>query len=193
MRSLQELEMSDFSRLQVINVLKELRHYVTIDRFPKKKSSVIKFNLPQYVQGLSLNKYLSVAHGLTQRDQDFLLDNLKYCRYIQPVDSFVIIGTSDPQVKPIIIDTTEYGKFHIYGTKSVNVTDPEDIKSSLTSYICSRGVTAFVHVYRFRGNYITAVYYSNEIAEVIGYAKLMATPSLFKNYADSCMGELSAG
>lgn len=185
--------MSDFSRLQVINVLKELRHHVTIDRFPKKKSSVIKFNLPEYVQGISLNKYLSVGYGLTLSDQNFLLDNLKYCRYIQPVDSFVIVGTNDPHVKPVVIDTTEYGKFHIYGSKSVSVTDPDDIKSSLISYICSRGVTAFVHVYRFRGKYITAVYYSNEITEVIGYVKLMATPGLFKRYADSCMGELSEG
>lgn len=178
--------MSDFSRLQVINVLKELRHHVTIDRFPKKKSSVIKFNLPQYVQATPLNKYLSVVHGLTTSDQQFLLDNLKYCRYIQPVDSFVIIGINDPSIKPVVINTTEYGKFHIYGNRSISITDPVDIKSSLTSYICSRGITVFVHVYCFKGSYITAVYYSNDITEVLNYTKLMATPSLFKSYTDTC-------
>ena len=185
--------MSDFSRLPVITVLKEIRHYVSIDRFPKKKSSTIKFNLPQYVAGLPLNKYLSVAHGLTIQDQAFLLDNLKYCRYIQPSDSFVIVGNNEPNIKPIVIKTTEYGTFHIYGDKSVSVTDPEDIKSSLTTYICSRGVTAFVHVYRFKGSYITAVYYSNNLSEVMDYVKLMTTVTLFKEYTTYCMGDLTIG
>lgn len=185
--------MSDFSRLPVITVLKEIRHYVSIDRFPKKKSSTIKFNLPQYVAGLPLNKYLSVVHGLTTQDQTFLLDNLRYCRYIQPSDSFVIVGNNEPNIKPIVIKTTEYGTFHIYGDKSVSVTDPEDIKSSLTTYICSRGVTVFVHVYRFKGSYITAVYYSSNLSEVMDYVKLMTTVTLFKEYTTRCMGDLTIG
>ena len=168
------------TNLNTVRILRKIQPHVSVSRYPKKKSSVIKFNIPETIQGYPVKRYLSLTFGLTRVDQEFILDNLRYCREIQPnKTTVIIIGFNDPNSKPTIVTTTEYGTFHIFGKKISTVYDPKDINSYVATYICTYGITAHVHVYKFRGKYVTNVYYGSSYEEPLDYLKLMSTEQLY--------------
>ena len=171
------------TNLNTVRILRKIQPYVTVARYPKKKSSTIKFNLPETIQGYPIRRYLSLTFGLTRVDQDFILDNLRYCREIQPnKTSVIVVGLNDPNSKPVIVNTTEYGAFHIFGRKLSTTYDPKDLNSYISTYICAYGVTAIVHVYKFKDKYITNVYYGSSYDEPLGYLKLMSTERLYSAF-----------
>lgn len=167
-------------KLDIVRVLDALKPHVTVTRYPRKKSSIIKYNIPLSVQGVDINKYLSLKFNLTQADQTFVLDNLKYCRYIQPREgSITIVGTNCVQSKPVVVHSTQYGTFNIFGTLISQVSAPGNHESYIESYLCDAGVIAYVHRYHFNGAYVNAVYYGDDLVEVMAYLQLMCTHVLY--------------
>lgn len=178
--------------LNIIRILSRLRPHVVVSRYPRKKSSIIKYNIPETIEGVPIRRYLSLSHGLTRIDQDFILDNLRHCRFIQPDKNTVtVVGKNEADRKPTTIATTDYGNFHIFGRQHSSVHDPKDLKSTITSYICSYGITALVHVYKFKGQYVTNVYYGTIYDETLSYLKLMSTPTLYNAFVEDNIGQLA--
>lgn len=180
------------THLNIVRILSKIKPHVIVSRYPRKKSSIIKFNLPSHIQGHPIKRYLSLTFGVTAVDQEFILDNLMYCRFIQPDKlSTTIIGDNTADIKPVIVKTTEYGTFNIFGKRVSSITDPKDLKSSIDTYICKYGITAHVHVYKFRGQYITNVYYGVTYDETLSYLKLMSTETLYKRFVEDNISRLS--
>lgn len=180
------------NNLNIVRILNKIKPHVVVSRYPRKKSSIIKFNLPTHIEGKPIKRFMSMTFGITAIDQEFILDNLMYCRHIQPdKNSITIVGGNDPDKKPAVIKTTEYGTFHIFGRKVSTVTDPKDLNSSIDTYICKYGITAHVHIYKFRGKYITNVYYGSTYDETLSYLKLMSSETLYERFVEYNIEQLS--
>lgn len=178
--------------LNIIRIMTKLKPHVVVSRYPRKKASIIKYNLPDSIQGVNIRKHLSLTHGLTRIDQDFILDNLRHCRHIQPdKESITIVGKNNAEQKPVIVNTSEYGTFHIFGKQHSCVTDPRDLRSSITSYICAYGITAIVHVYKFKNQYLTNVYFGSSYDELLTYLKLMSTQTIYDTFVRDNVNQLA--
>lgn len=170
-------------KLDIVRVLDALKPYITVARYPRKKSSIIKYNIPLSVQGVDINKYLSLKFNLTEDDQNFVLNNLMYCRYLQPEgNSVTVVGINCAESKPVVVKTTSYGVFNIFGTLLSQVHLPGDSESYIKSYLCDAGVIAYVHRYLFNGEYVTCVYYGDNLTEIMNYLELMCTRQMYSKF-----------
>lgn len=165
----------------VIEIMRELKTFAIVPKFPRTKDKQLLYSLPEYIDGLSLARYLNMCYDLSLVEQKFVIDNFKICKAIQPSDSYIQIGTKTEACLLNVVDV-QYGNFRIYGNRQTKCYDPKDMNASLTSYVCSYGVTAFVHTYKQGKHYVNSVYYSNKFDDLLRYVQLRTTDSLYKAY-----------
>lgn len=165
----------------VIKMMRELKTRAVVNAFPRSKDKKLSFSLPEYIEGLTLSKHLCLYHDLTPIEQTFVIDNLRNCPAVQPGDTFIQVGTTGDET-PVIVKDYQYGEFRIIGKRRLNCFDPKDVNTTLTSYICAYGVTAFVHKHRVGRQYVTSVYYSKDIDNLLRYIKMRTTDGLYNSY-----------
>ena len=165
----------------LMTILDDLKTRVAINKYPTKQHAPLLFEIPAFIEKLPLVKYLTSTYGLTATDVNFILTNLRTSPVIQPGNSYVQIGEVN-EVKVVKVVDHRYGAFHIYGNRGICVTDPNDVKSSLTSFICSQGVTAFVHKHKQHNHPVVSVYYGNKFDDLQQYIKLRLTAELYEAY-----------
>lgn len=166
----------------VMDILEDLKVYVQIKKFPSIKSAKLVYRIPDFIGKIHLSLYLSTQYNLNRNEQNFLIDNLLDCAAVQPKDYHVIIGSSVTNVSPIVVNDSDYGEFHIYGTRAIQCTDTHDINATLTSYICAHGITAFVHKYKHHNAYRTSVYFSSNFDKLLKYVILRVDKTLYSEY-----------
>lgn len=167
----------------IITALDDIKRNVTINKYPSNKTSKMHFSLPDYIDGVVTERYLMVKHNLTLTEARFITNNLKDCVHIQPSKGHaVVVGNPEYDTNVVIVNTTSYGVFRIHGKRKTHCIDPKDIDSTLTSYVCAHGITAFVHVYKSNKKHITSVYYGNKFDGLLKYVQLMVSSELYRTY-----------
>lgn len=166
----------------IISALDDIKKHVTINKYPSNKTSMLRFSLPTFINGVVTERYLILEHYMSQSEALFIMHNLIDCDYIQPSHDYVIIGNPIIDDIGVYVTTSTYGQFRIYGKRKAHCVDPKDINSTLTSYVCAHGVTAFVHTHKVNKQYIKSVYYGNKFDGLLKYIQLVISAELYRAY-----------
>lgn len=166
----------------IIVALDDVKKHVTIDKYPSSKTAIIRFALPTYINGVVTERYLILKHEMTPGEAQFIMHNLTTCDYIQPALGHVIIGSPIQDEVYLDVKTSMYGTFRIHGKRKAHCVDSKDIHSTLTSYVCAYGITAFVHTHKVNKRYVKSVYYGNKFDGLLKYIQLVTSAELYRAY-----------
>ena len=184
----------------IYKVLDSLRKHVELEKFPKKKDHRPVYALPEYINGLPLKPYMVREYGLDYVDADFIIGNLRNCDYIQPLNDgagnreVIEVGQlSGNNVRCVDVLDNQFGKFQIRYSSMSRVYNPKNINESLTTYICSNGITAFVHEYIVGGGVCQSIYFSSQYDRLKTYVEMMVPSQLWKSYIYKLVTTVDAG
>ena len=166
--------------LLMLKIMNEIKVYVVVTNFPKIKNQKLKYRLPDYIESVPIVRYLIREYNISLDEANFIIDNMQCCKAIQPGDKYIKIGVSDDST--IVIHDIDYGEFRITGKRKIQCHDPKDIDCTLTSYICNRGITVFVHRYKRGSQSVASVYYGDKFDGLSSYMKLSVNKTLYEAY-----------
>lgn len=170
--------------------MKDLKKHAVVTKFPTNKSQKLKFRVPNFIQSTPLLVYIIKTHNVSHSEAMFIIDNMLGCKAVQPGDSYITIGSGDDI--PVTVYDVDYGEFRIIGKRKIQCHDPKDLNNTLTSYICSRGITVFVYRYKLGGQLVTSVYYGDKFDGLSSYMKLNMSTAVYEAYIQACMANINS-